>query len=296
MLNHTKTIVNLFIILIVSSFLGCSKLVPKPDIPAYLQIDSFSYTVSSIDTTISQSVAIENVWVYANNLLLGVYILPAKVPVLLDGNVEIQLRPGIKQNGISNTRVYYPFYKSHIENINLVRGSTHIIKPTTSYFDYTKIKYRENFETSIFKLEKTSISNVEIKRTNDPNEVFEGNYSGKIYLTANDTLAELTSTTEYALPTAGVAVYLELNYKNNTAFEFGIIANQSGGNVTQTVYSFNPSYDLSGSLVWKKIYIDMSTNVSSLSAATSYKIYFYAQRSKSDNDAIIYLDNIKVVH
>ncbi len=283
-------------VLVISS---CKKLIPEAQIPAYIQIDSFSYESNLlIDTSGSKSHKIENVWVYADNIFLGVYVLPAKIPVLKTGNVKIELRPGIKQNGITNTRVSYPFYETYTANYNLEKGQTIKVIPNTKYFDFINVAFNEFFESNAAKLEKLEEGKgVNIIRANlGMNEIFEGANSGEISLVGNDTVCSIASKSRFKLPIAGKPVYLELDYKCKNQFLFGIVSYTSSRKIQQQIFTFNPSYNQDGVLVWKKIYIDMSPEVSLNSDALDYKIFFYASKKKSDAEQHIFLDNIKVLY
>ena len=279
-------------------FSSCKKIVPDANIPAYLQVDSFNYVCdSAIDLSLSKSHKIENVWVYANNVFLGVYILPAKIPILKTGKVKIDLKPGIKQNGISNTRVAYPFYQSHTDTFNFISGQTIPVNAKTRYFSFIKIPFSEYFERNDLKLERLRSGNgVTINKTPfGSKDVFEGKTSGQIILQGSDTVCEIATKETFTLPIGGVDVYLELNYKANVAFEFGLISNSSTSTNQQLIFTFNPTYDANGNLSWNKTYIDMAPEVGFNSTAIDYKIYFKALKKESDNDVNIFLDNIKVV-
>ena len=51
-----------------------------------------------------------------------------------------------------------------------------------------------------------------------------------------------------------------------------------------------------GEEVWKKIYIDLSEDVSFEVGASSYEIYFLSYLDPDKTLGTIYIDNIKVVH
>ena len=92
----------------------------KNMIPSYIKINSISINNSEETHNITDA------WVYINDNLQGVYELPAHFPVLYTGNQRIRIKAGIKQNGISSTRIPYPFYESFLDTINLVLDSTFI--------------------------------------------------------------------------------------------------------------------------------------------------------------------------
>jgi hypothetical protein len=66
-------------------------------IPVYLDIQPFKIN----ETGPGKWQNITEAWLYVNGEFLGAYSLPAKVPVLAEGNTEIWVYPGVKENGIN---------------------------------------------------------------------------------------------------------------------------------------------------------------------------------------------------
>ena len=75
-----------------------------------LQIDSVSLDTNYYEQG-SNFKAITDAWVYVDDGLIGAFELPATIPVLAEGKHKLEIRPGIKLNGISSTRAPYPFYQ-----------------------------------------------------------------------------------------------------------------------------------------------------------------------------------------
>ena len=105
----------LFLSFIFLSLSSCEIYNPSEDEPSYIHIDSISLTT---DYTAygTASHKITDAWVYVDNELIGAFELPANVPVLKSGVHNINIRPGIKLNGIAATRSYYPFFNPCIFN------------------------------------------------------------------------------------------------------------------------------------------------------------------------------------
>jgi hypothetical protein len=286
----------LLVIVVVS---GCKKIYPDPDIPSYIYLSEFTYEANAaVDTSGSKSSSIENVWVYANNQFIGAFVLPAKIPILEKGNVSLSIRPGIKQNGIANTRISYPFYKPFTDTLELYPDSVTPITLKTSYFDYIKLPFNEYFEKNTINFEQyTSGVGVKIKRSSTMSKDYcEGTDSGEILLTGKDSLFDIQSTRSFLLPIGGREVYLEINFKSPIPFDFGLVSTSFTGTTKSVIYTFNPSYDDNGVLIWKKIYIDMAPVITQNSSATGHRIYFKGSQSSTAAPARIFLDNIKVVH
>ena len=78
-------------------------------IPGYLSIPEYRIQVADPDHGSSSSDVTE-VWVFIDNAFLGVYDLPAMVPVKEVGTITVRLEAGIHDNGIGQVPDIYPFY------------------------------------------------------------------------------------------------------------------------------------------------------------------------------------------
>jgi hypothetical protein len=292
-MNYSSTLlISLCLALVASG--GCNLINPDEDAPAFIEVKEFTFdpTPTLQEMGPSSSTKIKDVWVYIDNKFQGAYELPARFPVLKSGRQKVILSPGIFLNGIASTRSPYPFYQSHIEEIDLVEKGTVVINPQTSYFTTVESSYIEAFEGAGFSLTSTNNSDTIMYQlpAGDPN-IFEGNSSGVAYLDSVGRRLELTSTTDYDLPGAGAAVFLELDYKINQAMHIGLFINIPGQTQEQVpVYTLNPTDE------WNKIYIQLGYTVSAYQALTKFKIYFYAEKDVTIGQSVFYIDNIKVVH
>ena len=104
-------------------FTSCDKFKGDQTIPAYLTIDSI-YLTTSLSMQGSASAKITDAWVYVDEVQIGAFQLPARIPVLERGMHEVQILPGIKQNGIAATRAAYPFYAPIEQTLELTEGDT----------------------------------------------------------------------------------------------------------------------------------------------------------------------------
>ena len=73
-------------------------------------------------------------------LFLGAFEIPSQIPILYQGEHEFIINPGIKENGISGSRIIYPFYSSYETTQTLSLNEHHTIAPVTNY------KKNANFE------------------------------------------------------------------------------------------------------------------------------------------------------
>jgi len=134
---------------------SCDKFEGDQEVPAYIQIDSIGCTTEyDVEGTASHNIV--DAWVWVDDQLIGAFELPAMVPVLMQGSHEVVVRAGIKNNGISNTRVPYPFYSSILrENFMLAPDSISVLNASVGYFDNTVFAWMEDFESPIISIEET---------------------------------------------------------------------------------------------------------------------------------------------
>lgn len=87
--------------------------------PSYLYIEKIGLNTQYEQGTASHKIT--DAWVYVDETLIGAFELPATIPILTEGLKKITIRPGIKLNGISNTRAIYPYFTPIVKDIALVR-------------------------------------------------------------------------------------------------------------------------------------------------------------------------------
>lgn len=271
-------------LLVLLSLASCEVINPEEEIPSYIHIESIDLYVADPGIQGSDAHKIVDAWVYVDDELVGVFELPATFPVLKNGEHTVKVRAGIKSNGISSTRLPYPFYKTYSTQVNLQPGQKVNISPVVEYFEGTQFKWIENFDntgTTIADGPYTSDTTLMQQNT----DVFEGTQSGGAYLDGNRLVFFASSATAFTnLPKGENRVWLELNYKSNIAFQVGIISN----NITHPSLTINPNES------WNKIYVDLSPQVSSYLGP--HIIYISMLRNSDAGSAYLLLDNIKLVH
>jgi len=149
--------------------------------PMYLQINSA--TLAAIPE-VGNTHDIRDVWVYVDGFNVGIFELPAKVPILSAADmVSIDLRAGIRDNGIQLTARQYPFYETLNYNFDFVPNQTRELDVTFAYIDAVKFGMSEDFETSnVFSedVDGDPLSTV-VRST----EASYGNYCGKSVVSAD---------------------------------------------------------------------------------------------------------------
>jgi hypothetical protein len=263
-------------------------------IPVYLQLEPF--TVNEAGGAAWHKIT--EGWLYVNGEFLGVYPLPGKAPVLADGESQILLFPGVKENGYDDTPNIYDFLTRYETKVNLTPGTTTVIQPTTQY--KTDITFPWSLDRSTF---DSGSSVVISNRDDDQATGFElttvGAFAGQSIKMAVDTAHPVIEivTEQAALPYDGARqIWVELNYRNDMPFTLWLYGT-TGTSSEQQI----PIYQFANSAQWNKIYFNLTDYVSQ-AGQEKQRLYFgvklptdtagkYTQLSGT-----VYLDNIRLVH
>lgn len=284
-LHNIKNYILLLLIGIV--FSTCSKEKYEATIPTYITIKDIAFSTNNS----TEGAATENItdaWVFVNDNLMGVYELPATFPVLEQGDVEIKVYAGIKDNGVSLYRKRYLMYDPHIENVNLVSGESIELMPSVTYNSSVKFKWIEDFENASLSFLYHPASDTVVFKQN--NNVRTGVNSGEVFLDANMNFFEATSIAYNDIPRSLTPVYLEMDFKTNEPVLVGVYHNDD----QYGVVTLNTTDE------WTKIYINLTDVISYKQSATAVKVFFGIQSTSSNpfltSNPNIYIDNIKLLH
>lgn len=283
-----------WLIIIASLLLTVSCETSEDVIPSYISVDSVSLSSEYKQGTSSHKIT--DAWVYVNKKLIGAFEMPAKFPVLDEGSSAIVIQPGVKMNGVANTRIPYPFFNQINISADLKPEQvTKLGKLNTTYNSNTIFSWIEDFENNSFSIDTTLRSNIKLVRTNDELKVFKypgetSHYSALAEITNDTDVFECVSHSSYELPQDGTEVFLELNYKTNTPLTIGLFGRTSTQTVQQPVFVLNPN------TAWNKIYINLTPTVTNMSSSYDFRVYFSAMKSSDISKAEILLDNIKLLH
>lgn len=240
--------------------------------------------------------AITDAWIYLDNVPFGVYSLPARIPVLEEGEHELIIYAGIKQNGISATRIKYPFYTRYDTKVNFVKEQETTVSPLVYYKSNVQFELKEDFEDVGVDFQKDPISDTNIVLITSaayPDIVKYGNNCGRIELSESDSIYKGFTNTTMNLP-RNEDVFLEIDYMNSNSIATNVIAKNAGGTAEHPPVFILNGQD-SDNMIWKKIYINLTEDVSSEINATSYELYLLALLDPENSSGVIYLDNIKVL-
>jgi hypothetical protein len=280
----------IFLLLLI--FTACSKLKDKQKAPEAFFMQSEAVAVSTTTLQGTQSHKITDLWYYVNGQYKGAYPTGNIFPVASTGPTQLTVYAGIKNNGISTTRLPYEFYEPLVIDTAIDPGKLVKRNFTFKYKSGTKFNLVEPFEgfgsvsgTSI-KVSNNSDTTFQIldKTSNPSADVFEGNKCMYFAVDNVSKIAQFETTVAYNLPKSGQAVYLELNYKCSQPFDVGVFSGSS----------FQYAGTVNTSPEWNKIYIQLSTAVSSL-PNTSCQLYIRTLFNGEASYQQFWIDNIKIL-
>ncbi|MBS1585457.1 MAG: hypothetical protein JSS82_07900 [Bacteroidetes bacterium] len=269
----------LLLVLAFAVMAGCNIINPKEQIPTYIQIDSVAFAGGSHKIT--------SAWVYYNNSPIGVFWLPAKVPVLADKPGTLTIGPGISYDGLTDEQILYPFYLFDTSNLTPAPGQTIRYTPHSKYITAAHFPWKEDFESgSNFKAYDANVTTNIIHVTNDPDKVLDGYGSGFIHLSGSDSISESVANVSVSMPQG--QSFLELDYKNEVPFQVGVVAVDPLGGATKVYQAgVNPRS------TWNHLYVSLQAVNSQYSAYTLFIIVKASLNGQADG--YVYLDNLKVV-
>lgn len=256
--------------------------------PAFLIVENVQLNTLSLQGHPSHK--IEDLWVYADGQFLGVFPLPARIPILADGTVKsIRFAAGIRPNAVNTNSVEYPFYAPILQDLKLDSGKSYPLSLTFSYAQTTVFDFIEAFEGVPF-FTKQLKGSPEASMTSSTKNIFSGTRSGLIRLGPSDTECEITSEVKFSNKNNKKgAVYLEMDYQTSIEVFIGVILENS----TQELKSYKVGLKPNES--WNKVYINFTEEISS-PFVEEYRIVIGVQKPASVTNSESYFDNIKLLH
>ena len=238
----------------------------------------------------SSSSKITDLWLDVNGQFQGVFPIENKMPIVSGGKaVVINVYAGIKNNGISDTRIFYPFFDYLTIDTMVASGKSISRNFTFTYKPSTTFTLTEDFDHVGSQFKKSDISadtavRIIVAKNADSFE----NKSMQLLMSVNSAVGpgRIETFNSYGLPQGNANVYLELDYKCNTALEVGVIDDNSA---LQKAITLNPRAD------WNKIYIQLATAINNSPNSTGYKVYFQIFKADANSAPAAFLDNIKVL-
>ena len=274
-------IVNIVLLILISLSFSCNK--EKVNIPSYISIDS-TILNTNLQVEGKNTKNITDVWIYADDQFKGAFEIPCTIPLIKEGNTNIKIFAGIKDNGIAGTRVRYHFYKSFENNILLTKDSITNVTPEFEYLNNAKFEI-ESFEGVGSNIDTTTNSEINYSILQDINN---NNYGSAIL--ENNLVFEISTQDFESLPQGGSPVYLEIDYRTNHNILAGAYINYPFLVDNKELLWITPKED------WNKIYINMTKTVSEALNNNSIKFYFRMYRTDTTEPSWFEFDNIKLIY
>lgn len=286
--QSTFTILLSVILIVLGSMSSCDLINPEEQIPSFLCIDTIAINPTSLQGTDDHDIV--DAWVFENEKLVGVYELPAVVPILKSGESDIRIRPGVKVNGQVGSRWAVEFLEDYIGTIELFEDSVVCVNPTLTFKPNVVIPWQEDFESSsLITLTATDLSQENVLVITGE-EAYQSK-TALLRLPAGEDFFECKSAEAFPLPDAGASVILEFTYKCNHVFNVGLLSGNSSTTVQTPILQINPTDE------WKHIYVSLTQTASAIFTATGHAPFFWYIREEGMDDEIkVYIDNIRVLH
>lgn len=276
-------------------FSSCDVINPPEQIPAYIHVKDWVVVQNPGVPHGSVSSKITHANVFSDVEYMGIFTLPATIPILQEGTKTITIDPMILENGQSFLVGFYPAYDRFTTEVELLPMQVDTIQPVTRYVADVDFRFVEDFESGNPIFSDDRDNDVETKLEPSSEEVFEGSRSGVIRLDKDHPYIEVATRPDFEFDLRGAnSVYLELNYKTEVDVLFGLIGVD---NVGLTFPSYEFGVPPKGE--WTKVYFNLTEQVI-LSDFQSYQIGIAAGLPLENgvftvDEAVIYLDNIKLI-
>jgi hypothetical protein len=281
---NLSIVLGLIIISLVSCGLGDSD---KP-IPFYLDLKS--PTVFEPNGNTPGTHKITEAWVFADGQIQGVFPVPGIAPLhLISEKTEIKVLAGIKNNGMNDNPVFYPFLKEIPVVLSPVANKTYPVPLNFSYVDAAKYSVNENFEGShIFTFNLDNKPGPKIVSSSEQSRT--GFKSGEVVLTKSNNFVEVA--TQNSVPkgfNARGESYVEFDYKGEGEIAVGIAKSQNGVFRVEYILFVPAKSD------WNHIYAEFTDKISP-NDFDNYKMILAFTKTGSSAESKIYIDNYKHVH
>lgn len=314
-MNRLSTLCTWILVLLMAAGASSCYKFPGQTVPSYIRIDSIGldcdYYVYGANTN-----NFTDAWVYIDDRIIGIYELPATIPVLAEGRHEVTVRAGICVNGIGDARSYYTLVKPVTDTLFLVKDSIFHYNPSVTYYPINagvQIGWMEDFETTnaLVPLTQSDADVVTVGPVDSHiwyHEPFSF-HSGRVqlppdsldfYVTSADEFTFFKDYVEYCL--------LEMDYNCNDTFFVGLSYYKNyviNYHPLVKVLPTDKQHDTPDK--WKKIYINLGPYMNDNVEAEYFKLYFTSNLSVAEQlgqapysplgqPRFYYFDNLKVLY
>ncbi len=256
---------------------------------SFLSIQNFSF-VDPESPSLWFDENITDAWVTVNGNFIGAFETPSNIPILEleESTNDIRISPGIKENGISGSRIIYPFYNFYEITESINTGETKIIYPETSYQEEVNFKFLTQGKFELGNMFEATENSDTIPFTQNE-EVFEGLKSCALCIDDTNQSFQVITIDNFSFDEFPAYVFLEMNFKSSINFKIGLVKNEDLQNKAEHMQIYKSEN-------WKKIYLNLSQLIIPNISNSSFQIYFESNMLDNNLEGCVYLDNIKVVY
>lgn len=280
---------------------ACQLVNPEEELPVYVSIQDPQVLVDET-LNVYSSLGIKDAWVFLQGEQIGVFELPAVIPVLPEKvGYSLRIGGGIFDTGLSSFRMEYPFWNDI--NVSLAGAEpldTVVVSPRFEYFprDTTIIyAFEAGFEGGSSNLTSVAPASTYTNIQISSEDKFVGLQSGKVTFSANKYQFEASSPI-LTLPQSGNnAIWCEVTYKNDIPFTVLMIGLAPGSPIevelATNVLFYSPD-------AWNTAYINLNDLARSIPDGAVFKLLFRASSqeagSTTGRSGTIFLDQIRLIH
>ena len=275
--------------LVLAALLGLTSCPPDLDeAPAYVTVEGFALNVRAGEG--APTTDIREVWAFVDGEFLGVFPLPARIPVFRSGTVSLRLEAGIRQDGRSVTPDIFPFYTPVEQAVELIPETTVSLGTLTiGYRDATVFGFVADFEPGSPPVFTDVLTPGNAIRT-ETETVRSGVAAGAIELSDTSRLFEVaTSAIFRGLNAVPINVWLEVDFLADAPTLFGVIGPQNLGTARVFDPGFLPRPD------WTKIYFNLGPVIGSADL-DELRVALSSRLPDDLTAGTVYLDNVKLLY
>ncbi|MEO7082384.1 MAG: hypothetical protein ABIY71_12695 [Flavobacteriales bacterium] len=280
-MTRTLLLVGLFVVL----FTACKK---DGAIPSYIWVESPT-VVDAVGQGVSSKIT--DLWVYVNDQPVGVWEPGKRIPLIAAGTNSVKLIAGVRKNGLTDSRIQYPFYATWQQQVDLVPERTVTLTPQFRYYDNVDI-WLADFNTGL-RFDTLNCTATMVLVDSDSTLVGQGLRNGRINLDTEHSIYRGVSSGDPFINTGNVA-FLEIDYRSDTHLLIGVRYTLAGVQREVAYLYAVPTKKADGSMPWNKLYVDLAEPWST-PGALDKRFYIKAQLEDGATSGVVEVDNIKVV-
>ncbi len=278
------------VILTLTFFLAaCAK---SDNVPAFVEIEGASLVTSTGQG--GATIKATDAWVTLDEQLIGVWELPARIPVLGEGARTLGMELAVKRNGAFDDRVRYPFYKPWQQTVDLRREGTVEVNPQTSYVDDANIWF-EGFEDPFSLFANSASSDTQLIRftpATHPELLFlENGPCAGFRLDSDHPYARVHTDVDFE--SFGGPCFLEIDHRGDLQVVVGVQYFADGLERTEPYIYLPATHRSDGTMPWSKVYVDLSGFFNS--PVSERDLFIEALLPSGNASAQVYFDNIKLL-